>query len=140
MNIYFSCSITGGRTEEENYQALVAEMLALGHDVPTAHLSQPNIMDLEMQSQPAEIFARDMRWLENCDAVVAEVTSPSHGVGYEIAVALTLEKPVLCCYQQGRKVSMILTGNSSSYLTMAAYSSIEEAKAAVREFLSRLSA
>jgi nucleoside 2-deoxyribosyltransferase len=137
MNIYFSCSITGGRAEEENYQALVAEMLALGHVVPTAHLSQSDVLELEKKSQPTEIFTRDMSWLQNCDVVVAEVTTPSHGVGYEIAIALTLGKPVLCCYQKERKVSMILTGNSSPYLTMAAYSSIEEAKMAIREFLSR---
>jgi nucleoside 2-deoxyribosyltransferase len=139
MNIYFSCSITGGRAEEENYQAMVAEMLALGHVVPTAHLSQSDVLELEKKSQPAEIFTRDMRWLQNCDVVVAEVTTPSHGVGYEIAIALSLAKPVLCCYQKGRKISMILTGNSSPYLMMAAYSSIEGAKAEIREFLSRCS-
>jgi nucleoside 2-deoxyribosyltransferase len=140
MNIYFSCSITGGRAEEESGQALVAELLALGHVVPTAHLSQSDVLELEKKSLPAEIFARDMYWLENCDAVIAEVTSPSHGVGYEIAIALTLGKPVLCCYQKGRKISVILTGNSSPYLTMFAYSSIDEARVAVREFLNLCSA
>jgi nucleoside 2-deoxyribosyltransferase len=135
MNIYFSCSITGGRAEEQVYQALVAEMLALGHEVPTAHLSQPDMLDLEKRSQPAEIYTRDMLWLEGCDVVVAEVTSPSHGVGYEIAIALTLKKPVLCLYERGRKVSKILTGNSSPYLKLSAYSSIDEAKEAVRGFL-----
>jgi nucleoside 2-deoxyribosyltransferase len=135
MNIYFSCSITGGRAEEQVYQALVTEMLALGHEVPTAHLSQPDVLDLEKRSQPAEIYTRDMRWLQGCDVVVAEVTSPSHGVGYEIAIALTLKKPVLCLYERGRKVSKILTGNSSLYLKLSAYSSIDEAKEAVRGFL-----
>jgi nucleoside 2-deoxyribosyltransferase len=135
MNIYFSCSITGGRAEEQVYQALVTEMLALGHEVPTAHLSQPDVLDLEKRSQPAEIYTRDMRWLQGCDVVVAEVTSPSHGVGYEIAIALTLKKPVLCLYERGRKVSKILTGNSSPYLKLSAYSSIDEAKEAVRGFL-----
>ena len=41
MNVYFSCSITGGRDEEVIYQAIVNEMEALGHTVPTAHLSSP---------------------------------------------------------------------------------------------------
>jgi nucleoside 2-deoxyribosyltransferase len=140
MNIYFSCSITGGRTEETVYQTLVQEMLALGHEVPTAHLSSSDVEQVEGTAQPAEIFARDMKWLENCDLVVAEVTSPSHGVGYEIAIALTLGKPVLCCYQKGRKVSMILTGNSSPLLSFCAYETVEQAAAGVRAFLSGLAA
>lgn len=138
MNIYFSCSITGGRTEEKIYQAIVAELLALGHEVPTAHLSHANVVDVEKVAQPAEIYARDMRWLHNCDAVVAEATSPSHGVGYEIAVALTLGKPVFCCYQKERRVSMILTGNSSPTLTLCPYASEREMMTAMRSFLSRL--
>ncbi|MHC1740219.1 MAG: nucleoside 2-deoxyribosyltransferase [Anaerolineaceae bacterium] len=139
MNIYFSCSITGGRTEEAVYQALVDRLLALGHEVPTAHLSKSDVMRMESIAQPGEIFARDMNWLKNCDLVVAEVTSPSHGVGYEIAMALTMGKPVFCCYLKGRKVSMILTGNSSPNLILCAYESIEEAEAAMEDFLIRVS-
>ena len=138
MNIYFSCSITGGRNEEEVYQALVKEMLALGHQVPTAHLSKSNVLEVEKIAKPEEIFARDIRWLRNCDAVVAEVTSPSHGVGYEIAVALMLEKPVLCCFKKDRKVSMILTGNSSANLSLYPYESADQAVAGLREFIDQL--
>jgi len=138
MNIYFSCSITGGRAEEKVYQALVDEMLALGHEVPTAHLSGSNVMVLEDSELPAAIYERDMNWLRHCDAVVAEVTSPSHGVGYEIAVGITLGKPVLCCYQRGRRVTKMLTGNSSPNLTLCAYDSAAEAAGIVREFLNGL--
>src|ERR1041385_7493785 len=33
------------------------------------------------------IYRRDMMWLDNCGAMVAEVSAVSHGVGYEIAYA-----------------------------------------------------
>jgi len=33
MNIYFSCSITGGRQDEAVYQAIVDFLLAAGHEV-----------------------------------------------------------------------------------------------------------
>jgi nucleoside 2-deoxyribosyltransferase len=138
MKIYFSCSITGGRKEEGIYQALVEEMLKLGYEVPTAHLSGSNIMELESLAQAEEIFNRDMNWLQDCDVVVAEVTTPSHGVGYEIAIALTSGKPVFCCYQQGRKVSKILTGNTSPNLAIRPYESVEEAKTLMREFLGHI--
>ena len=47
MRIYFSCSITGGRAEEATYQAIVRELESEGHEVPTAHLSSPNVMEME---------------------------------------------------------------------------------------------
>lgn len=138
MKIYFSCSITGGRSEERIYQALVEEMLALGHEVPTAHLSGSNVMELEDAEEPTAIYERDMNWLRQCDAVVAEVTSPSHGVGYEIAVGILLNKPVLCCYQQGRRVTKMLTGNTSPNLTLKDYGTVDQARTAVRDYLNGL--
>ena len=135
MNIYFSCSITGGRAEEKIYQAIVKEMLDRGHEVPTAHLSSPDVMEMENVVDPVEIFDRDIKWLRECDAVVAEVSSPSHGVGYEVAYALMLKKPVFCCYKRGKKVSKIITGNTSPGLKVAEYENDEEALEILREFL-----
>jgi len=99
MNIYFSCSITGGRDEEKTYQKLVQTLEENGHIVPTAHLSTPQVVELEEVIDPVETFIRDMKWLREADAIVAEVSTPSHGVGYEIATALNLNKPVFCCFQ-----------------------------------------
>lgn len=138
MKVYFSCSITGGRNEEEVYGEIVNAMLAAGYEVPTAHLSSPDVMKMETIVDPDEVFTRDMSWLEECDAVVAEVSTPSHGVGYEIALGLGLNKPVLCCYQLGKRVSKILTGNHHPKLTLLAYDSSETAVKAVIDFLDTL--
>lgn len=135
MNVYFSCSITGGRAEEKTYQALVKDMLDCGHEVPTAHLSSPEVMEMENVVNAVEIFDRDMNWLRECDALVAEVSSPSHGVGYEVAYALLLKKPVFCCYKRGKKVSKIITGNTSPGLKVVEYENDGEALKFVREFL-----
>jgi 2'-deoxynucleoside 5'-phosphate N-hydrolase len=135
MKIYFSCSITGGRADEQIYQVLVADMLAQGHKVPTAHLSNSNVLELEKVACPAEIFDRDMKWLNESDLVVAEVTTPSHGVGYEIAVGILTGKPVFCCYRQGKKVSMILSGNRAGNLTLASYTDSDDAVEKLRYFL-----
>lgn len=138
MNIYFSCSITGGRNEEAIYQALVSELLALGHEVPTAHLSSPDVMLMETVVDSVEIFERDMAWLRGCDAVVAEVSSPSHGVGYEVAYALSLGKPVLCLYQHGKRVSKIITGNTTPGLVRREYNNLDEALVFLGQFLQEL--
>ena len=135
MNIYFSCSITGGRSDEEVYQVLVNELLRKGHIVPTAHLSSPDVMELEKVTDPEEIFVRDMGWLQACDAIVAEVSTPSHGVGYEIAMGLTLGKPVLCCFMKGRSVSKIITGNTAKNLFVREYANNGEAIVCLDDFL-----
>jgi len=135
MKVYFSCSITGGRNEEKVYGRIVEAMLEAGHDVPTAHLSSPEVMQMELVVDPVEIFTRDMRWLGECDAVVAEVSTPSHGVGYEIAYGLLLKKPVLCCYEQGKRISKILTGNTHPNLTLAAYAPGGDAAEIVLKYL-----
>ena len=138
MNIYFSCSLTGGRDDEAVYGAMVDDMLAAGHEIPTAHLARPEVMSLERVVEPAEVYQRDVAWIAACDAVVAEVTTPSHGVGYEIAIALQLGKPVLCCHKRGRAVSKMLTGNDSPGLEIFEYNEVDEALAGVRAFLHAL--
>lgn len=138
MKIYFSCSITGGRADEGIYQVLVQEMLRQGHEVPTASLSDSRVVEAEITADAHEVYSRDMNWLAESDAVVAEVSTPSHGVGYEIAAGLYLGKPVLCCYQKDRKVSKIITGNDSKNLVVRAYDSKEEAVQFMSDFLAGL--
>ena len=138
MNVYFSCSITGGRSEEKIYQTMVKKLISLGHEVPTAHLSFSDVLSVEKVSTPEEIFTRDMNWLTHCDAVVAEVTTPSHGVGYEIAVALAAGTPVLCCHQKGKKISLILAGNPASNLTIFDYEDELELTQGIEDFMQKL--
>ncbi len=69
-----------------------------------------------------EIYARDIEMIQAADIVVAEVTNPSLGVGYELAYAEKLQKPILCLFnpESGRKLSAMVSGNS--YNTVLEYS------------------
>jgi nucleoside 2-deoxyribosyltransferase len=67
--------------------------------------------------------------------LIAEVSTPSHGVGYEVAFALGLGKPVLCCYRDGAAVSKMITGNDSPGMVVRAYRAESEALKLVDEFL-----
>lgn len=138
MNVYFSCSITGGRKDEAVYQSLVDCLLADGHQVPTAHLSRPDVLALEDVASPGEVYERDSTWVKDCDALVAEVSTPSHGVGYEIALALSLGKPVLCLYRSGSRVSKMITGNTSPGLVVCTYDHPAQAVETTRGFLAEL--
>jgi len=138
MNIYFACSITGGREFETVYQSIVQALEADGHHIPTSHLASSEVMDMERVILAEDVFTRDIEWINTAHALVAEVSTPSHGVGYEIAYALSLGKPVLCLHQQGRKVSKMLTGNTFPNIRVQAYETQEQAINSARDFLSSL--
>ncbi len=138
MNIYFACSITGGRQYEAVYQDLTAALLADGHEVPTAHLAETTVLALEAVVSPRDVYQRDVTWIANADALIAEVSVPSHGVGYEIGFALNCGKPVLCIFQQGRKVSKMVSGNPDPNLIVQTYKDNQEAIQLVRDFIERL--
>jgi nucleoside 2-deoxyribosyltransferase len=138
MNIYFSCSITGGRNDQQIYQKIVDRLVELGHEVPTAHLSKTEVIEDERVVSALDVYRRDVNWVNQCDLVVAEVSTPSHGVGYEIALALLQDKPVLCCYRQGRTVSKMILGNTMPKLRLLRYNSDEELLNEIENYLKTL--
>ncbi len=138
MNIYFACSITGGREFERIYQDLTKALLADGHEIPTAHLAGSNVTALEAIVSPRDVYERDVIWIRSARALIAEVSVPSHGVGYEVAFALGAGKPVLCLYQAGRKVSKMISGNPHPKLQVKSYKDLAEAIEFAREFLGEL--
>jgi nucleoside 2-deoxyribosyltransferase len=140
MNVYFACSITGGRQDELVYQKLVTALQSNGHHVPTALLASPDVMPLEGVVLAADVYARDVRWIAECDFLLAEVSTPSHGVGYEIGYALSLGKKVLCLYRKGRKVSKMILGNPHPQLTIRTYEDPDQAVQLLNTYLENIPA
>jgi nucleoside 2-deoxyribosyltransferase len=137
MNLYFSCSLTGGRQDQPAYAAMVAHLQALGHQVLTAHLAAATVMAMDDEASPEAVFERDTAWLRACDAVIAEVSTPSHGVGFEIAYALERGRPVLCLAREGVRVSKMLTGIRQPGFEFCTYETPAEAIAQMEAFLGR---
>jgi len=135
MKIYFACSISGGRKDEELYHKLVDLMLSLDYEVPTSHIAETGIEEIDGREEPLDIYRRDVVWIQESDLLVAEVSTPSHGVGYEIGYALDLNKPVLCIYSQSAVVSKMITGNPNPLLTVKSYKNRQEAEQLIREYL-----
>jgi nucleoside 2-deoxyribosyltransferase len=135
MNIYFACSITGGREFESVYQAITKALAEDNHEVPTAHLAETGVMALEGGIDPLQVYSRDTNWIRESDLLIAEVSIPSHGVGYEIGFALGLGKPVLALFEEGRKISKMISGNPDPNLSVYGYKSSEEAIVLIRNFL-----
>jgi hypothetical protein len=138
MKIYFSCSLTGGRDDEDVYGLIVDHLISRGYEVLTAHLARPEVMEVEKIVDPKEVYQRDIEWIEYCDICIAEVSTPSHGVGYEIAYALGLGKPVLCCYKRDAVVSKMILGNDSPNITLGTYEMGSQVLGIIDSFIDEL--
>jgi 2'-deoxynucleoside 5'-phosphate N-hydrolase len=135
MKIYFAGSIRGGRADLTVYRSMI-EFLSASGLVLTEHVGDP-LLSEKGDDGPDDlyIYNRDMAWLQECDLVVAEASNPSLGVGYELGRAVSLNKPVLCLYRdgRGRPLSAMIAGNPA--IQTAVYASLEEARKIIEEFL-----
>jgi nucleoside 2-deoxyribosyltransferase len=138
MKIYFSGSISGGRDNAAIYQHLVTRLQALGHDVLSAHVADLDVLEREQDTPPRIVFDRDVAWVYECDVMIAEVSTPSLGVGYEYGLAVQLGKPVLCVYRSGLRMSKMITGNPAPNLTVATYTSEAELDGEIDAFLGKV--
>ncbi len=112
MNIYFAGSIRGGRQDAELYQQLIQYLGKYGK-VLTEHVGDPTLAVEGEDLSDREIYARDLNWLEQCQALVAEITTPSFGVGYEVAKAEHFGLRILLLYrmQFTKQPSAMASGN-----------------------------
>lgn len=126
MNIYFAGSIRGGRDDIKIYQEIITFLKTKG-DVLTEHVGLKGINAMgEVDKTEAYIYERDMSWLNQSDIVVAEVTQPSLGVGYELAYAENRQIPVICLFRpsSGNHLSAMIRGNK--YFKIMNYNNLEE--------------
>lgn len=139
LKIYFAGSIRGGREDATVYFAMIAFLRTFG-EVMTEHVG-----DLELSEKGDDgpndryIHDRDMAWLKCCDLVVAEVTKPSLGVGYELGWATAWNKPTLClsCSDSSGTLSAMIAGCSA--LQTVFYSGLEEAQCYMTKFITQYS-
>ena len=129
--IYFSGSITGGRDDVDLYRRMIEALEREGHRVLAGAVAAEHIGDGGESLALQEIWARDLAWIRECDLVVAEVSTPSHGVGYEIAYARHVRQiPVVALYRHGRtrRCSAMISGDPG--VDLVDYT-VEEVDAAV---------
>ena len=135
MKIYFAGAIRGGREDAKLYKNII-DYLGEKGQVLTEHIGNMNLGWKGEQSRTDEnIFNRDLKWLKSADIVVAEVTTPSLGVGYELGIAEKMDIPVLCLFRKidGERLSAMIQGNKK--FNCSKYSRLEEAMWHIDKFL-----
>ncbi len=116
MKIYFAWSIRWWRDDRKLYLQIIEHLKQYG-TVLTEHIADP---DLNFDISDKEIYDADVAWLKNSDLIVAEITQTSLWVGYELGIAESLDKPILCLYNKNswKRPSAMISGNSKIQLIM----------------------
>ncbi|WP_340111686.1 nucleoside 2-deoxyribosyltransferase [Maribellus mangrovi] len=137
MKIYFAGSIRGGREDAELYFEIINSLKNFGK-VLTEHVGDKALSSLG-DDGPTDRFIhdRDLEWLKTADVLVAEVTTISMGVGYEIGRAVEAGKRVLCLFrpESGKNLSAMIAGCPD--IELINYKTFEDAQLAISSFLER---
>lgn len=135
MKIYFAGSIRGGREDAALYFQIIEYLKTFG-EVLTEHIGDPKLTDAG-DDGPTDRFIhdRDLEWLQSADVLVAEVTTVSIGVGYEIGRAVESGKKVLCLFRpdSGKNLSAMIAGCPG--LELLNYNNLSDLKISVENFL-----
>lgn len=70
-----------------------------------------------------DFFEKDLESIDSSDVMIADITLPSSGVGYQIAYAVSQKKPVLCIYHKAmtKGISKLIRSISSDMVELVAY-------------------
>lgn len=104
--VYLAVPIIAGR-DLAVARSIAEALVRLGHKIVSTWVLKE---DADLSPSPERIFERDVKRVRECDVMVAEVSTPSHGVGMEIMLAHTLGKPVIGLHKPGITLSRMLRG------------------------------
>jgi len=135
MKIYFTGQVTGGRKYLPQYKLIVKILKDLGHKVLSEQTAKARL-NSDRKLTPEDIFKREKKYIDSSYCVVAEVTSPSTGVGSQIAYAFSSDTPVLALFYKDSKnlLSPMITGNPSDHLYIEHYDE-DNLKIKIKNFL-----
>ena len=135
MNIYFAGSIRGGRKDRDIYLEIIEYLKSYGN-VLTEHVGDKKL-DLfgEGDIDDRCIHDRDMDWLLKSDIMIAEVTNPSLGVGYEIGRALENNKKIICLFRDNESQRLSAMIGGSKKLNCIKYLDINDFKNKINQYL-----
>ena len=135
MKVFLSGSIRGGRQMLTTYQHICKFLKSKGADVLSWHVADPELEGKEAKMSEQQIYDRDIGLLKRSDCLIAEVTIPSIGVGYEICSGLGMGLPVLCVHKSEANVSAMLLGNSDRNMSVEKYTNDEQLENIISGFI-----
>ena len=125
MIIYCAGAIKGDTAYQNNYIEMIRFIESMNH---TALAELNGKFKFSIPLSDNQVYTRDIKWIEGSELMIAEISGPSLGVGFEIAYALfQKEIPVLALVSSNvKKISAMITGCNSELLTIKRYKNIED--------------
>ena len=138
MIIYCAGPIRGDISHQETFKKIIAYVENLDHSVLT-ELSTKFSSTIPLTEK--QIYKRDLKWIDGSKCMIAEVSGPSLGVGFEISYALFHRKlPVLALYSSAvGDISAMITGCDSPLLTFQKYRDEDDMKTKIKVFINKIS-
>jgi dTMP kinase len=119
MKIYFGAAITLSRKNLPKYQKIVHTLEFLGHKVLSKHVVDPQLTEGKWQEQydPQKLYQREIKRVEEADAMVVEVSTPSWGTPFLMAHALEHNIPVLALFyaDNPQEIPLMIKGHPDLY-------------------------
>ncbi len=129
LKVYYATSVRGAGRDLDATRKAIETIRELGHIPLTEHLAEEKV---DKPLTDREVYERDMSLLKQADLLIADVTFPSLGVGYEICEALHQGKPIYLIAREGVRISKLVAGISQ----VRRYSDLEELASLIRQILS----
>ncbi|XP_067938965.1 5-hydroxymethyl-dUMP N-hydrolase-like [Watersipora subatra] len=143
--VYFCGSIRAGRGDADLYHKIIQKLTSCGVEVLTEFVGwdcskMKNQNEERGLRDDRDIHNQDVQFLSQADAVVAEVTQPSLGVGYELGRAVAMNKKILCLYrpQPDKRLSAMIRGAEDGDRFVVRDYKIEEIDDIISRFVSSL--
>src|SRR5215471_20733154 len=136
MKIYFGFTVAGDRSSIDAARKIVTMLQEKGHEVLTEHLVHDNAWSQDRLIPAQQVYQRDMKWLEQCDLFLAEVSGSSFGLGFEAGYLLGgTAKRVILLYKReiADKISLLITGNCHPNCVLVPYTDVVELEKLVND-------
>jgi nucleoside 2-deoxyribosyltransferase len=129
MKIYFSGSMTFNHDKAKFYKMLI-DLLNNYGKVLNEFVGDEKVINYD----PKFIFERDTNNMANSDILIADISYPSLGVGFELGYYLQFNKPLLVLYDNNLPLPSA-SGLGLPNSTIYGYENELDAKMKVKKFM-----
>ncbi|MEI8232674.1 MAG: hypothetical protein WCG44_02925 [bacterium] len=130
MKVYFTAAISNVSDDMRKIYARIIQILDKNGHTVISHMLQIKTADqLKAQTEADALAAHKKisKWKKQADLVLVEASTPSFGVGQEIAEALTDNKQVVVLYMTGKKPHILQNqGQEALYFVEYSESNLEK--------------
>ena len=137
MIIYCAGPIRGNDTYKNSFKKIIEYVEGLGNTV-LSEFSDKFSSTIPLTNN--QTYKRDLKWIDGSKCMIAEISGPSIGVGFELSYAILQRKiPVLAIHNsEVQQISAMILGCDSPLITIQKYRDDEDMKNIIKAYLTKI--